>query len=261
MRVAKIPYLNSQPFYAGFDEAAAAGIELVEMAPRELGRLARAARIDAGLIPIADAFAVEREYERLGAFGIAVTGRVESVILLSERPLSALSGARIGLTEESSTSVRLLRLLVEARDGARPAAYVRGARESADAYLLIGDEALGATAAGPPAPFVFDLAEEWERWQRLPFVFAVWVVRRGVFPGERARLAALLERSLAAPDRLARIAAEYATGPASRRALGPAARLARYLARFTYRLGPDEEAAIARFRALLRENDIACDGA
>ncbi len=302
MRVAKIPYLNSQPFYGALGghrapgsrapgtgaarDSDAAGLDLVEMPPAELGRLARAGRIDAGLIPTADWFAVSKEYERLGPFGIAVSRRVESVLLLSERPLAALTGARIGVTEETSTSYRLLRLLAEARDGARPAAYVRGARASADAYLVIGDEALASTAAGPPAPFVIDLAEEWHAWQRLPFVFAVWVVRRGAPAAEKERLAALLDRSLsgaagetagevagAAPsgaprraaahgasdDVIARIVEEYVSGPPARRALGSTERLCRYLARFTYRLGPAEESTIARFRDLLEENRLASD--
>ncbi len=264
MRVAKIPYLNSQPFYAGLDATGAAadregGVDFVEMPPRELGRLARVGRIDAGLIPITDAFAVEAQYERLGAFGIAVTGRVESVILVSERPLAALTGARIGITEDTSASFRLLRLLVEAREGARPAAYVRGASGSVDAHLLIGDEALAATVAGSPAPFTCDLAEEWQEWQALPFVFAVWVARRDLPEEQKVALAARLERSLSTPDLIPSIAAAYAAGPCARRSLGTADRLARYLARFTYRLGPSEEAAIARFRALLDEHHIACD--
>ena len=144
----------------------------------------------------------------------------------------------------------------------------RAARGSADAFLLIGDEALVATA-GPPAPFVFDLAEEWEAWQRLPFVFAVWVVRKDLPADDTARLARLLESSLsgvattagpgASPDVIAPIAAAYAFGSRPRSTLGSAERLARYLARFTYRFGPSEEAAIARFRALLDEHRIACD--
>lgn len=300
MRVAKIPYLNSQPFYEalGGNDAARAedlrarGFEMIEMAPAQLGDLAREGRVDAGLIPAADYFALSARapgarYERLADFGIAVRGRVESVLLLSERPLAKLAGARVGVTEESATSVRLLRLLLEVAHGVKPAAYARGARDNVDASLLIGDEALAATAANAPAPFVYDLAEEWEAWQGLPFVFAVWVARDGVDAAAAARLAALLDASLdggahdlrvvdaAAPlgansravaaassprahERvIARIADEYARGPARHRALGDAARLAAYLGRFVYRLGPDEERALARFRLLLDEHAIS----
>jgi len=310
MRIAKIPYLNSQPFYdaLGGNDAArvaelrARGLEMVEMAPAQLGDLAREGRIDAGLIPAADYFALSARaagaagaagarYERLGDFGIAVRGRVESVLLLSEKPMGKLAGAQIGVTEESATSVRLLRLLLEAAHGVKPGAYVRGARENVDACLLIGDEALAVTSARAPAPFVYDLAEEWEAWQGLPFVFAVWVARADTGAAEAARLAALLDASLdgRSPDArdtargagagggaeasapagtaarspgadervVARIAAEYARGPARLRALGDAARLARYLSRFVYRFGPDEERALALFRHLLDEHGIS----
>jgi len=285
VRIAKIPYLNSQPFYGALGgndpERAAAlrarGLEMIEMAPAQLGDLAREGRVDAGLIPAADYFALAARsagarYGRLADFGIAVRGRVESVLLLSEKPMEDLAGAQIGVTEESATSVRLLRLLLEAAHGAKPAAYVRGARENVDACLLIGDEALSVTAKGAPAPFVYDLAEEWEAWQGLPFVFAVWVARDGVDAAETARLAELLDASLDGPGAragaavrrpcadervVARIAAEYASGPARHRALGDAARLAGYLGRFVYRFGPGEERALALFRRLLDEHEIS----
>jgi predicted solute-binding protein len=299
MRIAKIPYLNSYPFFAAFggDDAArvaesrAAGFDLVEMAPAQLGELARRGEIDAGLIPAVDWFALDAAtsaapYERLGDFGIAVRGRVESVILLSEKPLEDLGGARIGITEESATSVRLLRLLLEARHGVKPAAYVRGARENLDAYLVIGDEALAVTANRSPAPIVLDLAEEWEAWQELPFVFAVWVARRDLADHEKQMLAAMLDASLdgwreapgsslgttsppthprsagsvasatASENVIARAAEAYTRGSSHRRALGDAGRVASYLRRFIYRLGPEEERALALFRDLLAEHAI-----
>jgi chorismate dehydratase len=295
MRIAKIPYLNSYPFFAAFggDDAArvaesrAAGFDLIEMAPARLGDLARRGEIDAGLIPAVDWFALDAAkrapaYERLGDFGIAVRGRVESVILLSEKPLEDLGGARIGITEESATSVRLLRLLLEARHGVKPAAYVRGARENLDACLLIGDEALAATANRSPAPIVIDLAEEWEAWHSLPFVFAVWVARRDLADGEKRTLAAMLDASLdgrrgvagasggdpgasrhassagasASDDVIARAADAYTRGTSHRRALGDASRVTSYLRRFIYRLGPEEERALSLFHDLLAEHAI-----
>jgi chorismate dehydratase len=48
---------------------------------------------------------------------------------------------------------------------------------TADAVLLIGDRAMHS----PPGRFevVWDLGDEWCRWAELPFVFAMWVGRRG----------------------------------------------------------------------------------
>jgi len=68
---------------------------------------------------------------------------------------------------------------------------------------------------------------------------------------EKARLAAFLEGSLTAGeasiDDIARRAAEAQPG------LGTAEELAAYLRGFRYRLGEDEEAGLARFRALWKE--------
>ena len=52
---------------------------------------------------------------------------------------------------------------------------------SADALLLIGDEALQAKKEGVQGfPIVTDLGEEWFEWQGTPFVFARWVVRKSL---------------------------------------------------------------------------------
>ena len=64
---------------------------------------------------------------------------------------------------------------------------------TADAILMIGDRSM----AVPDASFhaVVDMAEAWNVWTGLPFVFALWVVRAGVDLGDL-------------PDALARSRAE-----------------------------------------------------
>ena len=47
--------------------------------------------------------------------------------------------------------------------------------EANDAALMIGDAAMRAPRQGL---FVLDLAEEWHSWTGLPFVFALWLVRK-----------------------------------------------------------------------------------
>ena len=49
-----------------------------------------------------------------------------------------------------------------------------------DVVLLIGDIGL---AASPGRREVIDLGRAWCEWQRLPFVFAVWLLRPGVDAG------------------------------------------------------------------------------
>src|SRR5262249_62028266 len=110
--VARIPYLNAEPYYADWDQLPGTSVDLV---PRRLGEEARAGNVDCGLMAAADWFALEESFERVGAFGIACRGEVESVLLLGRSPVESLSGARVVLTSESSTSAALIRILLERR--------------------------------------------------------------------------------------------------------------------------------------------------
>jgi chorismate dehydratase len=163
-----------------------------------------------------------------------------------------LEGAVIAVTEETSTSALLLRLLLEQRYRLTPAAYEPRRVPEADALLLIGDEALRFRAANAQYPYEVDLGFEWWLWQHLPCVFAVWAVRKTVEPPQKRHLEAALARALAANtaqlDAVARQGADTLSLPA--------ADLAAYLAGFHYRFGPEEEAGIARFEELAHEHHL-----
>jgi chorismate dehydratase len=52
--------------------------------------------------------------------------------------------------------------------------------DASDAFLLIGSEGLRQRHGVPDYPYTYDLGEEWYQWTGLPFVFARWMVRKGV---------------------------------------------------------------------------------
>ena len=239
MRVGRIPYLNSEPFYVGLT-----GHELLALPPRALGQAVADGRIDTGPLSLVDFFRLEAELTPL-PFGIATHGPARSVVLFSERPVKGLTGAVIGVTDETSTSVQILRLLLAERYGVAPRAWV-AAGEPADAVLLIGDRALRALSTGGPGTHRIDLGQEWVEWTGLTCVFARWAVRSAIAPSEREALALALDRALEQ---------SLATLPliAERRrdvALDPRAAEA-YLRGFTYRFGPGEERAIDELRRRL----------
>jgi chorismate dehydratase len=245
VRLGRIPYLNCEPFFARLAGAA----EAPALTPRELGRAAAAGDLDAGPFSLVDLLALGGDFLPL-PFGIAAPRRAQSVLLFSRRPLADLGGGVVGVTDETSTSVQLLRVLLALRYQVEPRAWV-GAGEPADALLLIGDRALRALDGGQEFPLVADLGREWVEWTGLPAVFARWGVRaclplaeRGAF--ERA-LDVALEAALADLPALAR----------ERRDVGlPEAEVVAYLKGFTYRFGPEEGKAIAEFvrlRDLLEE--------
>ncbi|MGH7558906.1 MAG: menaquinone biosynthetic enzyme MqnA/MqnD family protein [Gemmatimonadota bacterium] len=257
MKVAKIPYLNAQPFYYGWGDEPP--FEVVSMVPSELGRAASEGSIDAGLMAVADYIGQEGTFELTSPpMGIAVRDHVRSVVLLSRRRARGLDGRRVGVTRESSTSRRLLELLARARWEVEPE-WVReddidgDPGEAVDALLLIGDRALEAVADSKRRGWerVIDLATEWREWQKLPFVFAVWAVRTTLPRRERERFAGFLTGSLAVGSEHL---LEIATAAAGE--LGTKEDLAAYLGNFVYRLGAEERAGLRRFRDLLADHDI-----
>lgn len=245
--IGKIPFLNSEPFYPLLGQH-----RMVAMPPRELGKLAESESIDAGIMATADYLRLEDRYEPIGNLGVANREEVRSILLFSRRTMKELGGAQVGVTEETSTSVRLLRLLLEAQNGVRPREYARGVREDADAFLVIGDEALRRGRAHCDG-FIhrFDLAAQWWAWKNLPFVFALWVVRRTLPDENKQQFAELLERSFdTGMKQIDETAARHAGD------LGTAKELAGYLRNFRYRLGPDEWHGLDEFRRLIRQRDL-----
>jgi chorismate dehydratase len=237
-RVGRIAYLNVQPFFHAFPWPV-----VTALPPRALGEALAGGMVDAGPLALADVI-------RLGSlvsplpFGIAAWQGAQSVFVFADRPLRELGGARIAVTGETSTSVRLLRILLAFRYEAAPPLLV-APDAVAEADLVIGDAALRALRR-PPRPLVIDLGLEWTAWTGLPAVFATWAIRRDVPPGGAAALAEALEASLRVGlARLPEIAAGYPD-----LGLTPA-EVVTYLSRFTYRLGPDEDKAAAEFRRLL----------
>jgi chorismate dehydratase len=235
LRVGRIPYLNCEPFFHRLE-----GVDLVDLIPRRLGEAMAARELDAGPLSLIDYLRIEPELTPL-PYGIGCPTGARSVLVFSDRPLRALGGARVGITEETSTSVELLRVLLAVRHGVEPAAWVT-AEEPCDALLLIGDRAIRRLTGGPGARHVTDIALEWREWTGLPFVFARWAVASRVPARERRAferaLDAALDLGMAALPEIA----------ARRPDLGwSAAEIESYLRNFAFRLGPDEEKGAAEF--------------
>lgn len=219
--------------------------------PRQLAKWAEENRIDAGVIPVVEAWRLENEFEPVGGLGIAVKNKAMSVLLFSRRSWKDLAGAQVGVTDHTSTSVQLLRVLLERRDGIK-AAFKTGFSPDDDARLVIGDPALTPGAGlKKDFPLVFDLAGEWHRWQNLPFVFARWMVRRSVAPYWKEELADALHGALNQFEReRARLSRQSA------RALKVhTSTMLQYFDGLTYQLGQKEDQAEALFRVMATHKD------
>lgn len=179
LRVGAVSYLNTRPLVHGL-ACRAPAIDLVFDLPSRLADRLAAQDLDVALIPSIEYFQ-DPGYSIISDACIACRGPVWSVKLFSRIPPDAIQ--TLALDEGSRTSASLLRILLWERYGVRPRLErlpigAGVADTTADAILLIGDRAIH-----PPAgEFVaeWDLGEEWTRWSRLPFVFAMWVARAGV---------------------------------------------------------------------------------
>lgn len=239
LRIGRISYLNVEPFFHAFPWPIAESLP-----PRALGEAVAEGRVDAGPLALADCLRLEGTVSRL-PFGIVGPRRAQSVLLFSDRPMAELGGRRIAVTGETSTSVRLLRILLAFRHEV-PAPSLVGVDETADAILLIGDAALRLREGPWPRRLCFDLGEEWTAWTGYPMVFAAWAVRLDTPPAARKGLEAALEGALEAG--LASLPAIATRRRDLRLSEGD---IVAYLESFRYRIGVDDEKAIDEYRRLL----------
>ena len=248
---ARIPYANAAPFYALWKEAPFAVRNLV---PRELGREAESGGVDLGLMATGDYLRLQDRFEPLEPpMGVATRGAVHSVLMFSRRPAGSLAQAAISVTPETSTSIRLLRLLLDVRRGLPGVRYVRGLEPAqADAMLMIGDQAMRMRAKRPEGfTHTLDLGTDWLEWTGLSFVYAIWAVRRSLAPELKNEMGAFMESSLAAGLADLPAVARQQTDPG-----WTAEETEAYLRRFHYRLGPEHLRGMERFEALLREHGL-----
>lgn len=242
LRLGAVSYLNTRPLIEGLaPRLGDCGRLSVDLPSRLAGDLS-AGDLDVALIPSVEYFRGDR-YEVISDAVIACRGPVWSVRLLSRVPPPEIR--RLALDEGSRTSAALLRILLAEKFDLFPelvALPIDAVPEAvdADAVLLIGDRAM-RPARGVYRE-IWDLGDRWCRWTELPFVFAMWVARRGV---DTAGLATILEESRdEGLQKLDRIAAREAAGHGL-----TTEEVHRYFAEnLHFRLGPGERSGLETFR-------------
>lgn len=193
VRVGHIRFLNCYPLYYGLEHCGVLaegrevdgpdrwGIELVPGVPTQLNRWLVEGRIDIGLV---SSIAYARRHRRLllsRNVSISSLGAVDSIQLVTRKPLTRITS--VALTQESATSVALLKTLLKLRFRQQVSYHdlegpVSKALEQYDAVLLIGDQGLEALYFPEPHTICHDLGELWQEWTGLPMVYAVSAARK-----------------------------------------------------------------------------------
>lgn len=178
-RVGSVPYLNSVPLIRGIEE------QVVLAPPSQLAEMLRRDELDAALVSVVEVLFHDR-YDVLDGIAIASLGEVKSVFLAHRKPLEEVR--EVYCDTASLTSVNLLRVLLAER-GLKPEFkqlpdYAQA--HQFDYVLLIGNPAIDFSRSSHQHE-IWDLGAAWYDKFGLPFVYAVWALRRGVKNDELRR--------------------------------------------------------------------------
>lgn len=171
-RIGSVKYLNAAPLVRGLEG------KIILATPAKLAEMLRRDELDAALVSITEVLLNDR-YDILDGVAIASLGEVYSVILAHKKPLA--EAKEIFCDTASLTSVNLLKVLLAER-GLKPEFKPLENYEAApekDFVLLIGDPAIDFQRSEPEHE-IFDLGAAWTEMTNLPFVYAVWALRRGI---------------------------------------------------------------------------------
>ncbi len=196
MKIGLIPYLNLYPIYFYLKKR---GFQFIEGVPTELNHLIRE-----GLIDISPSSSIEylrhpELYRLIPGHSISSSGEVKSILLFSHIPIEELQSRRILSTYQSGTSVLLLEVVLRRFFNLDFSLEITdipledGLKE-ADAYLLIGDDAL-REAKNNRGLHCYDLGLLWQKYTNLPFVYALWITRREIGEDEVRDFSSELDRA------------------------------------------------------------------
>jgi chorismate dehydratase len=167
-RVGSVPYLNAVPLTRGLEE------ELTFLPPAQLAVLLQEGKLDAALLSITEVL-FSTQYDILDGVAIASLGEVFSVFLAHKVPLEEIRV--VDCDPASRSSINLLRVLLAERGLNPEFKELKGSPQESDAVLLIGNPAIEFHRA-THAHHIWDLGAAWFELTKLPFVYAVWALRR-----------------------------------------------------------------------------------
>lgn len=201
----KLNYLNTIIFYLEL-ESVLNDIKYISGTPSTLNMMLRNGEIDLSPSSSIEFAMRPRTYLVFPDLSISSYGEVKSVLLFSKYPLSELNFKKISITSASATSYTLIKIILESFLSLKKVEYLISssppeyALNTSDAVLLIGDEAL-FLANKLKANFVYDLGKLWFDLTGMPFVFALWIIRRDSFNKNREKFKQIYEVLLNAKKR------------------------------------------------------------
>lgn len=172
IKISAVSYTNTKPFVYGLMHSGISDqIDLSLDIPSECAGKLINDQADIGLVPVA-ALTEIPNYKIISSYCIGASGAVDSVFIFSHMPIREVRSLK--LDSQSRTSNNLAKVLLKNHWKIQPK-FVTD--DPADAFVQIGDRTFGKKGQ---YVYQYDLAEEWEKFTGLPFVFAVWASNKEI---------------------------------------------------------------------------------
>ncbi len=176
-----IPFINAKPLTYFIENNPEKNYEISYNYPSECIEKLKKNEVQAGIV---SSIAISKVGDVNVVDGICIASHssVESVLLFSNKEIEEIKS--IGLDPNSGTSNALIKILMEKWKNKKcNYSYYNEDIETAlnsgkyDAVLSIGDRAL-LYGLKNPSMIKMDLALEWNHFTGLPFVFAMWLIKK-----------------------------------------------------------------------------------
>jgi len=180
IRISAVSYTNTKPFIYGLQHSDILDkIDLSLDTPTDCAQKLIDDRADIGLIPVAAVLNIPN-WEIVSDYCIGAVGAVNSVFIFSNCDIKDVK--RLQLDPQSRSSNNLAKVLLKNYWKLSPELIIDAAdySKSTDdeiAFVQIGDRTFGKKNQ---YKYVYDLAEEWQKFTGLPFMFAGWIANKPI---------------------------------------------------------------------------------
>jgi len=180
IRISAVSYTNTKPFIYGIQHSGILDkIELSLDMPSDCAQKLIDDVVDIGLIPVAATLNLPH-WEIVSEYCIGAIGAVNSVFIFSNCDVKDIK--YLQLDPQSRSSNNLARVLLKNYWGVYPelikdATDYSESTEANTAFVQIGDRTFGKKNK---YKYAYDLAEEWQNFKDLPFMFAGWIANKPI---------------------------------------------------------------------------------
>jgi len=180
IRISAVSYTNTKPFIYGIQHSGILDkIELSLDMPSDCAQKLIDDVVDIGLIPVAATLNLPH-WEIVSEYCIGAVGAVNSVFIFSNCDVKDIK--YLQLDPQSRSSNNLARVLLKNYWKVNPelikdATDYSESTETNTAFVQIGDRTFGKKNK---YKYAYDLAEEWQNFKDLPFMFAGWIANKPI---------------------------------------------------------------------------------